>query len=117
MLSACTAVMRNRFSKSAMFAVSWASWECRWESWRGFCEEGAVLMREPVLVGRWIPDISEGFGADGIWQFYRLRQWILQPERRSSGWATMGGCCCCCCCGKLGLQVRVGSVYPPELRS
>jgi hypothetical protein len=49
MSCACPAVMRIRLSRSAMFAVSCASWACRCESWRGFCE-GVVLTRE---VGVW----------------------------------------------------------------
>jgi hypothetical protein len=30
-LSACTLVIRNRFSRSARFAESWASWAWRWD--------------------------------------------------------------------------------------
>ena len=48
MLSACTAVMRSRFSMSAMFAVSCASCDCRCDSWRGLLE-GAVERREPPI--------------------------------------------------------------------
>lgn len=36
MPSACTAVIRRRFSRSDMLAVSCASCACRWDSWRDF---------------------------------------------------------------------------------
>lgn len=45
MSCAWPAVIRIRLSRSAIFAVNWASWACRCESWRGFCE-GTLLMRE-----------------------------------------------------------------------
>lgn len=47
MSCAWPAVMRIRLSRSAIFAVNWASWACRCESWRGFCE-GTLLMREAL---------------------------------------------------------------------
>lgn len=37
--------MRTKLSRSAIFAVNCASWACKWESCRGFCE-GTVLRRE-----------------------------------------------------------------------
>jgi hypothetical protein len=58
MSCAWPAVIRTRLSRSAMFAVNWASCACRCDSCRGFCE-GAVLRREE-LCERALWDIFRG---------------------------------------------------------
>jgi len=79
MLSAWTAVMRRRFSRSERLAESWASWEWRWERWRGLLEERvevAVLLWLVVLVecdwrgGAWWCGVRE-VGA-GLWDMVEV---------------------------------------------
>jgi len=60
--SACTAVMRSRFSRSARWACSWASWACRWEWWRVLTEEGTVERRVVV-----VSDCGGGCGCGCGW--------------------------------------------------
>jgi hypothetical protein len=67
MSCACCAVMRIKLSRSAMFAVSCASCDCRCEIWRGFCE-GIVLIRDVDVVLRLVGlDMLNGCGSvDGV---------------------------------------------------
>lgn len=73
MLSACTAVIRSKFSKSDIFAVSCASCAWRWESWRdlvavvvaaGAAGGAATEARDCVRVWVIVPGVRVGFVVD-----------------------------------------------------
>jgi hypothetical protein len=73
MPSACTAVMRRRFSISLIFAVNCASCACRCESWRVLeAEVGTVDNREVLWVCVW-PGVR---GLSDIFAFYERIRWF-----------------------------------------
>jgi hypothetical protein len=90
MPSACTAVMRRRFSISLIFAVNCASRACRCESWRVLeAEVGTVDNREVLWVCVW-PGVR---GLSDIFAFYERIRWFrmrrftvieIKPCKRST---------------------------------
>lgn len=54
--------MRTRFSVSARWALSWASWLCRWAYWRVLAEEVEVKELEVEVEAAVLVVVEENVG-------------------------------------------------------